>query len=117
MAMVFCRGCAKEIHETAPSCPQCGAVQHLPSHAQQAAQASPWMGIVSLILGILCGLTLFDDSEWDSETLLGLSIFAVMGLIFGIISIVQKKPGNNMAIAGVVLSSVSLLVFIGLSVN
>lgn len=25
--MVFCRGCGKEIHESAVSCPQCGAVQ------------------------------------------------------------------------------------------
>ncbi len=29
MAMVFCRGCAKEIHETAASCPHCGAPQGL----------------------------------------------------------------------------------------
>ncbi|MYN40863.1 NINE protein [Duganella sp. FT109W] len=27
MGMVYCRGCAKEIHETAPTCPQCGAPQ------------------------------------------------------------------------------------------
>ncbi|MCX7663115.1 MAG: NINE protein [Tepidimonas fonticaldi] len=27
MAMVFCRGCGKEIHETAPTCPHCGAPQ------------------------------------------------------------------------------------------
>lgn len=26
-SMVFCRGCGKEIHETAINCPQCGAVQ------------------------------------------------------------------------------------------
>ena len=25
MAMIFCRGCGKEIHETAPVCPHCGA--------------------------------------------------------------------------------------------
>ena len=25
--MVFCRGCGKEIHETAPTCPHCGALQ------------------------------------------------------------------------------------------
>jgi uncharacterized membrane protein YhaH (DUF805 family) len=25
--MVFCRGCGKEIHETAQSCPHCGALQ------------------------------------------------------------------------------------------
>jgi len=27
MSMVFCRGCGKEIHETAPACPHCGALQ------------------------------------------------------------------------------------------
>lgn len=29
--MVFCRGCAKQIHESAPICPHCGAPQGLPS--------------------------------------------------------------------------------------
>ncbi len=33
MSMVFCRGCGKEIHETAPSCPQCGALQSIKSSA------------------------------------------------------------------------------------
>lgn len=42
MAMVFCRGCGKEIHETAPTCPHCGAPQLLaakssPTVASQAA--------------------------------------------------------------------------------
>lgn len=27
MSMVFCRGCGKEIHETAAACPLCGAAQ------------------------------------------------------------------------------------------
>ncbi|AHB72568.1 hypothetical protein P262_p1087 (plasmid) [Cronobacter malonaticus] len=27
MSMVFCRGCGKEIHESARACPQCGATQ------------------------------------------------------------------------------------------
>ena len=31
--MVFCRGCAKEIHSTASACPQCGA----PQLSQQAS--------------------------------------------------------------------------------
>ncbi|QVW26858.1 DUF805 domain-containing protein [Pseudomonas hormoni] len=33
--MVFCRGCAKEIHNSAVACPQCGA----PQAVQQAATA------------------------------------------------------------------------------
>jgi TM2 domain-containing membrane protein YozV len=27
MAMVFCSGCGKQIHDSAPACPNCGAVQ------------------------------------------------------------------------------------------
>lgn len=29
MAMVYCRGCGKEIHETATTCPHCGAPQSI----------------------------------------------------------------------------------------
>lgn len=29
-SMVFCRGCGKEIHETARACPSCGAPQSQP---------------------------------------------------------------------------------------
>ena len=31
MSMVYCRGCGKEIHESAPTCPHCGAPQKAPS--------------------------------------------------------------------------------------
>jgi rRNA maturation endonuclease Nob1 len=34
MAMVFCRGCGKEIHETAPTCPMCGAPQVGPAQGK-----------------------------------------------------------------------------------
>ena len=27
MAMIYCRGCGKEIHEDAQACPKCGAPQ------------------------------------------------------------------------------------------
>ncbi|MFJ7795610.1 DUF4190 domain-containing protein [Pseudomonas sp. NPDC096950] len=116
MAMVFCRACAKEIHETAPTCPQCGARQQVDPVATTGV-GSPWLAILSLILGILCILSLFDDSEWDRDTLGGLGIFSVAGLVCGIISINQKKPGNNLAVAGVVLSAIATLIFFGLSLD
>ncbi|MBK5373197.1 DUF4190 domain-containing protein [Pseudomonas sp. TH43] len=115
MAMVYCRACAKELHETAPTCPQCGASQQAVVPPQVAG--SPWLAIVSLVLGILCVLSLFDDSEWDRDTLAGLSVFAVAGLICGIISINKRNSGNNLAIAGVILSGMAALVFLGLSID
>jgi len=39
MGMVFCRACGKELHETAPACPHCGALQMIP-HAPVATQES-----------------------------------------------------------------------------
>ncbi|MEB0227330.1 DUF4190 domain-containing protein [Pseudomonas sp. 10S4] len=116
MTMVFCRACAKELHETAPTCPQCGASQHVALAATNGVSA-PWLAITSLILGIISILSLFDDSEWDRDTLFGLGLFSVAGLICGIISINQKKPGNSLAIAGVVMSAIATLVFVGLSLD
>ena len=78
---------------------------------------APWMAILSLVLSIVCTLALFDDSEWDTETIQGLGLFSVIALILGIITINTKRPGYGMAIAGTVLSGVSLLIFVGLCVN
>jgi len=36
MAMVFCRGCGKEIHESAFTCPSCGAPQSIRTTAVSA---------------------------------------------------------------------------------
>jgi len=45
MAMVFCRGCGKEIHETAVTCPHCGA----PQKAQSPSSGSGSSGMEYLI--------------------------------------------------------------------
>ncbi|MET3116048.1 uncharacterized membrane protein YhaH (DUF805 family) [Undibacterium sp. GrIS 1.8] len=53
MSMVFCRGCGKEIHETAPTCPHCGASQTvsstssaLPVESEDISQAFDWYVLV-----------------------------------------------------------------------
>jgi hypothetical protein len=75
------------------------------------------MAVISLVLSIVCTLSLFDDSDWDTATIQGLGLFSVVALILGIITINTKRPGYGMAIAGIVLSGVSLLIFVGLAVN
>lgn len=35
MSMVFCRGCGKEIHESAVTCPSCGAPQNTPAASEK----------------------------------------------------------------------------------
>ncbi len=116
--MIFCRCCGKEIHETALACPHCGGVQHsaaAPSH--QATDGPLWVSITSLVLGIICVLALFDDSQWDKDTIIGLGSFSVAGLVLGTISLNKQKTGKGMAITGVVLSSIALLAFIGMFSN
>ncbi|MBK5002443.1 DUF4190 domain-containing protein [Pseudomonas sp. S31] len=115
MAMVFCRGCAHQLHETAHTCPQCGAPQFaVPAKPQATGSQSSGLGITSLIIGIICLLTLFDDGAWDNESLTGMSMIGGLGLLLGIIGITQNRPANGLAIAGVVMASISLACFLGL---
>lgn len=49
MGMIFCHGCGKEIHESAKSCPHCGASQ------QVQQQADPKSQNIALVLAALLG--------------------------------------------------------------
>lgn len=113
--MIFCTACGKQIHETAPTCPGCGAVQGaVPATA--GAQASPaglWMSITSLVLGVFCLLCTFDDSGWDRDEVAGFLLVLIASVALAALSIGQKKAGRRMAIAGVVLSAIALVVFLG----
>ena len=109
MSMVFCRGCGKNIHESAKTCPFCGAVQHATINPANV-DGTLWMSITSLIFGVLCALALLDDSVWDKDTILGLGIFSVASIVLGVISISKQKRGKGMAVAGIILSSLAFLV-------
>jgi TM2 domain-containing membrane protein YozV len=65
--MTFCRGCGKPIHESAVSCPHCGAIQNARSaHADNnAAPATSRVtaGVLALLLGGL-GIHKFYTGAW-----------------------------------------------------
>ena len=61
MGMVFCRGCGKQIHSTAPACPQCGAPQYV-RHAGKA-KSKVTAGVLALLLGGL-GIHRFYLGQW-----------------------------------------------------
>ena len=115
MGMVFCQGCGKQLHNTAPTCPHCGAPQHSSSPSAQQAARTSWMSICSLILGIIATLAMFDESEWDMNTYVGVGLFAVGGMVFGIIDLSDNTPNRGLSIAGLVLSTITLLALIGLA--
>jgi TM2 domain-containing membrane protein YozV len=52
--MVFCRGCAKEIHETAVSCPHCGATQG--TSVQQPYSATDKRLLPAVLLCLFVGV-------------------------------------------------------------
>lgn len=113
--MVFCRGCGKKLHCSAVACPHCGASQ-VPSGGGPGGtneEGMIWVPISSLVVGIICALACFDEAEWDTDTAVGCSIFAIAGLVLGIISLNKQRRGRGMAIAGVILSAISLLVYLG----
>lgn len=78
-------------------------------------EGSYWLPIPSMILGIISILACFDESSWDSDTITGLAVFAIAGLVLGIVSISNQEKGKGMAITGITLSSIAILVLIGLT--
>jgi peptidoglycan/LPS O-acetylase OafA/YrhL len=116
--MVFCRRCGKGIHDSVSVCPHCSWIQSstvTPLHHIDGEVL--WIPIASMIIGIMCGLVLFGNSKWDDDTRLGLGVLSTVGLVLGVVSINQQRTGKGMAITGIVLSTITLLAFIGMSFN
>ena len=57
MSMVFCRGCAKEIHETAQMCPECGAPQFMESSVASGGWGNTmaWIIACAPLIGAFAG--------------------------------------------------------------
>lgn len=110
---MFCRGCGKEIHETAIQCPNCGARQVLIDYN---CERYHWSSIVSLISGFLFFLVSFIDSdvEWDKDTAVGMLLFTSVPIVFAIISFNKKEYcGKWMGVTGLVLGLFCALVALG----
>jgi len=108
MEMVYCRGCAKEIHHTAMACPACGASQAGPSATKTERNVFTLiaLGFVYTIgiwltlmfsLGILAGA--FDPGnaaargEQMGQMLGGPFLLATIGLV-AVLTVVGKLPGT-----------------------
>ena len=118
--MSYCRACGHQIHETAVSCPQCGAVQatgrpNRPEHAGHAhAPDAPlpgtlWLPIPSLVCSGIPLLALFDPNGWDKDQLLGSFLFITAAVVLASISLAKQTRGKGMAIAALVMAAIALL--------
>lgn len=90
MGMVFCRGCGKEIHESAPICPHCGAPQYVKG---TAAPANVSTGL--LVCGYASAL-----------------LFPFAGIVIGIMVLIRGAIGHGIAILGI-LSLWAFLAYVG----
>ncbi len=79
-SMVFCRGCGKEIHQTAPVCPHCGAVQG----TALATSAGAAMGFTEAIKTCFSKYAAFNGRASRAEYWW----FILFGILGGLIPIV-----------------------------
>lgn len=64
------------------------------------------------LFGVLLIGFVFEDGEWDKESIMAFISFCSISLGFGVLGIVKKLNGEGMAIAGVVLSALAILIAI-----
>lgn len=116
MGMVFCRGCGKQIHDTAPLCPQCGATQANTNVSHSDREHPGWMAIVAIVVAAFALLASFGlVDEATKEKLLGTAIFASGAIMLSVINLHQKRPGKTIALVSLILASFVLLICIGIA--
>ncbi len=99
--MVFCRGCGKEIHESAVSCPQCGAVQTAVAGTATDKRILPAF-LLCFFFGLL-GIHRFYVGKVGTGilqivTLGGLGIWTFIDLILIIIGSFTDADGNKITL-------------------
>lgn len=109
-----CPLCRERILRDAIKCKHCGSmISSIEIQSQNSEKSgSLWLSIVSLITGIFAIVITLNDGEWDKESIEAFIGFVTLSLGFGIFSLVRKLHGLGMAIAGVVLSSLAILIAI-----
>ncbi len=110
--MIFCRACGKAIHETAPSCPHCGAVAHQPA-SPPGSKLGLSFSMASIALGALSVLGFLTADQLGKDFLMGLAVFALLGLGFGVVNLSRPQTRNGLSFAGVIVCSLSLLCILG----
>ena len=111
--MIYCRACGAQLHASALSCPHCGCT--LQPAVTASSSPSVWMAATALGLSIFVLLdTLFADVNSMSQeelrnSCIGGLIFTLPTGVLGIVSLVQKRGGQGMAIASVIISGINLV--------
>ena len=114
MGMMFCRGCGKEVHDSALLCPHCGAPQG--DMAVSSKFNSPrWASITAFVCGLISFLLVLDepDGRWNHDAIIGGLFVGAIPTTFGAIAILGKQSPQWMAISGLILGVFVILITIG----
>lgn len=113
-----CPFCKEDIKEGAIKCKHCRSalvdVSSMTNQVIKKQEGTLWLPIPSLVLGIIGCLAMLDDSYWTYDELVGAIFFTLVGIILGAVSLSNQKVGKGIAIAGVILSSLAILFFVGM---
>ncbi len=98
MAMVFCRGCGKEIHDSAPSCPYCGAPQAVAPYSASSKRILP-AALLCFFFGLFGFHRFYVGKIWTGILQLltggGFVIWTVVDFVFIITGAFTDKQGNK----------------------
>jgi hypothetical protein len=109
MTMVFCRGCAKEIHESASACPSCGATQGVTPEADKSRNTAililsacgwtfiMWLGFLVLggfVIGVMNPDNAAIVGQEFGESVSG-PLLLVTAIASGVLTKIGKLPGTR----------------------
>jgi lipid-A-disaccharide synthase-like uncharacterized protein len=110
MSLVFCRGCGKEIHETASMCPNCG-YEYL-EIKKEKANNNWWLVGFSALFSLINFVSWFQMESWTREVKVGLMEFGVLSLVLSLTSLALRHRGKLLNIICIVISTITIVLLI-----
>lgn len=107
--MLYCRGCGKEIHDSAAFCPHCGF-----QYTQISENSSILMLVISTALSLILLLNWL-NIPWngDRNLITGVIFIGIISVISSIISLSKSSKWKPIHISCICISSISILIAFG----
>jgi drug/metabolite transporter (DMT)-like permease len=109
--MIHCRGCGQLIHETASTCPHCGAVQT--PLAAAPVTGTLWLPVSSFISAVVAVLAFAGEEHPGRDLAAGIGLFAGVAIVLSGVALARQSRGRGLAIAAMVLGVIAALAALG----
>lgn len=111
---MYCKKCGKEIDDNAVVCPNCGVPTEKYQQQNNTAEAAPVekkfnvCALIGFILSLCCWVLM-----WFTTIFYWIAFVAALTLsIVGLVFVKKLNTGKGFAIAGIILSAVSIVMWI-----